>query len=78
MRRREMSKSNNVNTGMGIFGWLFIVLFILKLNPGGHLTTPVVDWSWWWVTAPLWAPFILVLIILVIVGAVYGIIKALK
>lgn len=26
---------------------LFVVFFILKL-------TGVIDWSWWWVTAPLW------------------------
>lgn len=28
---------------------LFIVFLILKL-------TDVVDWSWWWVTSPLWIP----------------------
>jgi len=29
-------------------GLLFIVFLVLKL-------THVIDWSWWWVTAPLWA-----------------------
>lgn len=28
---------------------LFIVFLVLKL-------TDVVDWSWWWVTSPLWIP----------------------
>ena len=27
---------------------LFLVFMVLKL-------TQVIDWSWWWVTAPLWA-----------------------
>ena len=32
---------------------LFALLAILKL-------TGVIDWSWWWVTAPLWyLPFLL-------------------
>lgn len=26
---------------------LFLVFLVLKL-------TAVIDWSWWWVTAPLW------------------------
>ena len=33
---------------------LFIVFFILKL-------TNVIDWSWWWVTAPLWLGFVFVI-----------------
>lgn len=38
------------------FGSLLLVLFIgLKL---GH----VIDWSWWWVFAPLWAPLAVVTI----------------
>ena len=28
---------------------LFIVFLVLKL-------TNVINWSWWWVTAPLWIP----------------------
>ena len=31
---------------------LFIVFLVLQL-------THVIDWSWWWVTAPLWGPFAL-------------------
>ncbi len=36
----------------GIFGFLFLIFLILKL-------TGVIDWSWWWVTAPLWIGFAL-------------------
>ncbi|QBP28968.1 hypothetical protein SEA_JORDENNIS_68 [Mycobacterium phage Jordennis] len=28
---------------------LFLVFLVLKL-------TDYVDWSWWWISAPLWAP----------------------
>ena len=36
---------------------LFIVFLVLKL-------THLIAWSWWWVTAPLWAPIALVLVII--------------
>jgi hypothetical protein len=35
--------------GIGFFGLLGIVFITLKL-------CGVIDWSWWWVTAPLWGP----------------------
>lgn len=31
---------------------LFVALLILKTTG----TSPVADWSYWWVTAPLWMP----------------------
>ena len=40
----------------------FIVFLVLKL-------TNVIDWSWWWVTAPLWAPFALVVIVAILLGS---------
>lgn len=44
-------------TGGGIsFGGLLAILFIaLKL-------TGYIDWSWWWVLAPLWAPVAILLV----------------
>lgn len=39
------------------FGSLLFLLFLtLKL-------TSVIAWSWWWVTAPLWIPPVLVIIV---------------
>jgi hypothetical protein len=32
---------------IGLPGALFLVFLVLKL-------TEVIDWSWWWVTSPLW------------------------
>jgi hypothetical protein len=31
----------------GLPGVLFVVFLVLKL-------VGVIDWSWWWVTSPLW------------------------
>ena len=50
-------------TGIGLGGILFVVFLILKL-------TGYIDWSWWWVTAPLWIPFAIAMIILVFILAV--------
>lgn len=55
---------NNKNSGaagggIGLSGVLFIVFLILKL-------CNVITWSWWWVTAPLWIPVALGVVIFVI------------
>lgn len=50
-----MAESNNSN-GMDICSVLFIVFLVLKL-------TGLITWSWWWVTAPLWGPFVLLLVL---------------
>ena len=44
-----MNKSQSSESGIG---FLFILFLILKL-------TGVINWSWWWVTSPLWIPFAL-------------------
>ena len=50
-----MSNSNNVrSSGIGLSGAVFLVFLVLKLT--GHI-----DWSWLWVTAPLWLPIGVVL-----------------
>jgi len=41
--------SKNSNSGLSLPGVLFIIFLILKL-------TGNIDWSWWWVTSPLWIP----------------------
>lgn len=42
---------------------LFIIFLILKL-------TETIDWSWWWVTAPLWIPVAIVIVFLIISGLI--------
>jgi hypothetical protein len=49
--------------GIGI-GWvLFLIFLVLKL-------TKTIAWSWWWVTSPLWIPWIAVLGIFAVVFVV--------
>jgi hypothetical protein len=58
---KETTKFNS-----SILTILFVVFLVLKL-------TGDIDWSWWWVTSPLWIPLALLLIIInviLIVGAI--------
>ena len=48
----EKTKSTN----LGFLGTLFFIFLILKL-------TNYINWSWWWVTSPLWAPFVIFTIV---------------
>jgi hypothetical protein len=53
--------------GIGVCGALGITIVVLKL-------CGVLDWSWWWVLAPFWAPPVAVLAPLaaILAGAVPG------
>ena len=55
-----MSTSN----GIGLGTLLFLVFLTLKLAEVG----PVQYWSWWWVTAPLWLPLFVVIVLIFVVG----------
>jgi hypothetical protein len=59
------------NGGIGFAGLLFLVLLVLKL-------THVIDWSWWWVTAPLWIPASAVLALLVVGFPIYLLVKRVR
>jgi hypothetical protein len=49
------------SSGIGVLGTLFLVFLVLKL-------TGNIDWSWWWVTSPLWIPFALFLSLVVVIS----------
>ena len=51
-----MNKNKNIYYGVNFLDILLIVFIVLKL-------TNTIDWSWWWVLAPLWIPWILIIII---------------
>jgi hypothetical protein len=51
---------NNNSGGLSLATILFLIFLILKL-------TNYIDWSWWWVTSPLWISAIFVILILAIV-----------
>jgi hypothetical protein len=54
-----MSKETTVfNSGIPTI--LFVVFLVLKL-------TGEIDWSWWWVTSPLWIPIAAVLVLIVLI-----------
>lgn len=56
-----MSSNQVVSSGgIGFSGLLFIVFLVLKL-------TGVINWSWWWITAPLWGSFAIGLVILAVI-----------
>jgi hypothetical protein len=58
--------NNNTSNGLGLGTVLFIVFLILKL-------TDTIDWSWWWVTSPLWIPLALGVVVMGIMGLIiYG------
>ena len=57
-----MSGKSSTTGGISFGTVLFLIFLVLKL-------THLIDWSWWWVTAPLWIPLGLVIIIIAI-GAI--------
>lgn len=52
-------KDNTSTGGISFFGLLTIVFITLKL-------IGMIDWSWLWVLSPIWIPFALVFLILLI------------
>lgn len=55
-----MNESQVNRQGVGFAGLLTLIFITLKLM--GEI-----DWSWWWVLAPLWISFILFLVIIAVV-----------
>jgi hypothetical protein len=49
------------SSGIGIGTILFLIFMTLKL-------TGSIDWSWWWVTSPLWVPLAFGIVIIGIAG----------
>lgn len=61
MDRQVKPEVKVVSSGMSVPALLGVLFVALKLT--GHI-----DWSWWWVLAPFWVPFVLVALIC---GAVF-------
>ena len=65
----ERNESNTtVKAGVGLAELTFLVFLVLKL-------IGVIDWSWWWITAPLWIPVIFVIVLFAIFTIMYFIAK---
>lgn len=52
------------SSGIGLSGILFVVFLVLKL-------CKVIDWSWWWITSPLWISAGFALLCAVIAFTIY-------
>jgi hypothetical protein len=61
----SMSDKKATTGGLSIGTVLFLIFLTLKLAEIG----PVANWSWWWVTSPLWIPLALIgAIVAIVVG----------
>lgn len=65
-----MAEQKVTSSGIGLGGAIFIVFLVLKL-------TGTIDWSWWWITAPIWAPIVLS-VIAIAIYVVYAVCMAKK
>ena len=64
----EKTSSTNFGVSLGFLEFLTLIFITLKL-------TDYIDWSWWWVLAPLWGQvliFIVAFIFVVIYAAGKG------
>ncbi len=48
-----MSSRSSESGGLGVCVILFLIFLVLKL-------TGYIAWSWWWVSAPLWMPIVII------------------
>jgi len=51
--------SDNKSNGLGLGTILFLIFMSLKL-------ANLITWSWWWITAPIWIPFVSVMVLVII------------
>ena len=65
------NQNSSANSGFPLAMVLFIVFLVLKL-------TDTIDWSWWWVTSPLWIPVLLLFVVGLLIGGVYAVVVLLK
>lgn len=56
LKRSLMEKKIAIFGGTSFLEMLFLVFLALKL-------AGKIDWSWWWVFAPVWIPIALVLVL---------------
>lgn len=64
-------KTSSSGSGIGFAGMLAIAFITLKL-------LGAVDWSWWWVLAPIWGSGVLWILIVLVIMAGAVIICALR
>jgi len=70
--KNKMADNKTTNTyRTGIGSLVFLIFLTLKLGGWGQ----VANWSWWWVTSPLWIPLAALIITGVVMFAIKEIIE---
>jgi fatty acid desaturase len=59
-------KKDYISNNSGSYFLQALALLFIALKLTGHIT-----WTWWWVLAPLWIPFVVVLAVLAIAAIVW-------
>ena len=54
------NQSTNSHLGLGFLEFLALIFITLKLS--GYI-----DWSWWWVLAPLWGQIVIFVIAFIVI-----------
>ena len=62
---------DSIDYGARFLGNLALIFITLKL-------TGLIDWSWWWVTVPLWGAFALTIVVLIVLLLVWGVLLGLN
>lgn len=62
----DMQNKNKsvVYTGPSFLGFLALIFILLKL-------CDIITWSWWWVLAPLWGPWVFALALVLFLAAFF-------
>ena len=58
------NNSSSSSNGIGFSGALALLFIALKL-------LDKIDWSWWWVLAPIWIPLAILIVVLIVVAVVW-------
>ena len=66
-----MQERNYVASGVSASFLLVLSFLVLKL-------TGVISWSWWWVFAPIWVPYLLIVLVMIAIIVVTVIKSLLK
>ena len=60
-----LNETKAANTSFTLQTLVFLIFLILKLAE----VDPIADWSWLWVTSPLWLPTVIAIVILLVMVA---------
>ena len=61
-----MENQKVTSNGIGLGTIIFLIFLVLKLAGIGQ----VANWSWWWITSPIWITVLLGLAIVVVIAII--------